>query len=662
MTVKLRSDNHQTFLHTTTILALTLLAFGLRLTMLDRFSMRGDEAFDVLIASQSLAAIIDQLRTVHPYPPLFYMGFHHWLKMAGSHELAARFAAAGFATVIVPIIYALGRQLFGRRVGLIAALLAVVNPFIQWWGQDTHFFACILALVALLYAAALRFWKSDHPTGVPGGQRPDRLGQTTALYVVVALLCFFTYYFSLFAWGALNLVAVVYTLRGRWSRWLIYHWWGAQLLVILLYLPWLLYSLPFTATFVQPWVNPARPGDILWRTLTAFSLGYTEHFFAWARGAIPWLAGFSAVIFVLGIGLSWKRPALRSAMAVTLTLIFAPLAVIYLASFNRPLYDEKYVIILLPLYLVVLAVGIRELTRRWRPAGQLVGVAVVVLMSFATFQYQFNLNAAKSPDWREALGYVHHQARPGDVIIRNFPEPSVLYYNDGELPVMLIPSNARPSPAQTAAEMERAMAAYDRVWLVPLIRPWWDPDGSTPVWLDRHADRVDQTFFRGVHVALYLTPSSWLSAMTPQPVTLAEGVQLLGFRMADGADGQHLVLSPGDTLHLSLYWQADGRTDTAYTVFTHLAAPDGQVYGQWDNPPVRGTYPTTEWQPGDRIVDQYEIPIDAAAPAGDYQLLVGMYDPVCGARLPVLAGHTTGDAEGTQARDHIVLDQEIAVQ
>jgi hypothetical protein len=39
-----------------------------------------------------------------------------------------------------------------------------------------------------------------------------------------------------------------------------------------------------------------------------------------------------------------------------------------------------------------------------------------------------------------------------------------------------------------------------------------------------------------------------------------------------------------------------------------------------------------------------------------------MYDPVSGARLPVLAGHTAGDAEGTQARDHIVLDQEMAVQ
>ena len=77
------------------------------------------------------------------------------------------------------------------------------------------------------------------------------------------------------------------------------------------------------------------------------------------------------------------------------------------------------------------------------------GVAVVVLMSFATFQYQFNENAAKSPDWREALAYIHHQARPGDLIIHNFPESAVLYYNDGELPIKLIPSNARPSPAQT---------------------------------------------------------------------------------------------------------------------------------------------------------------------------------------------------------------------
>jgi hypothetical protein len=376
-----------------------------------------------------------------------------------------------------------------------------------------------------------------------------------------------------------------------------------------------------------------------------------------APAATIWLPGFFAALAIIGIILGWRRTTYRQAVVLTLSLILVPLSVIYLASFHRPIFDEKLTIFLLPLYLVLLSLAVVELARRWRWAGFLAGLVVLVTMLFANYQYVTNEDLAKSPAWREMMNYVNNRAQPGDLLVYNFPEPSVLYYNEKKLPIELIPDSAGLSTDEVSAHLEQAMAGYTRVWLVPLVRPWWDARGDAITLLDRRADRLDQRFFRGVHVNLYLTPPAWQSAMTPQPVTFAKDVRLLGFRLSGGEDeAQSLMLSPGAAPRLTLYWQADGPTDVPYTVFTHLVGPDGQLYGQWDNPPVWGTYPTTEWSPGENVVDHYEVPVNPDAPAGKYFLIVGLYDPLTGTRLPTL------DDKGQITGDSIQINETIIIQ
>jgi 4-amino-4-deoxy-L-arabinose transferase-like glycosyltransferase len=646
------------------MVVLTLAAFALRLYRLGHASLRGDEAFDVLFASQSLGELLYQFRFVQPYPPLFHTGLHFWLPVAGQSEFAIRFGAVLCATLVVPAVYALGSQLFDTRVGLVGALLAVANPFIHWWGQDAHFYAYLLATTSILNVIALRLWRSEGYPRFTSKEENERYGVLlSGLYILVALLSFLTHYFAYFTWGALNVVAVVETLRRRWSRQLVRRWWTAQVLVVILYLPWLILTIPVTSTYVEPWIQRVPPWEILWRDLVAFNLGYTWPLLLLGPGddlasaATKWLPGFFAALAIIGVILGWKRTTYRPAVILTLSLILVPLSVIYLTSFHRPIFDEKLTIFLLPLYLVLLSLAIVELTRHWRWVGLLAGLVVLVTMLFANYQYATDERFAKSPAWREMMDYVNKRAQPGDLLVYNFPEPSVLYYNEKKLPVELIPDSAGLSTDEISAHLEQTMAGYKRVWLVPLVRPWWDARGDPITLLDRHADRLDQRFFRGVHVNLYLTPPAWQSAMTPQPVTFAKGIRLLGFRLSGGKDEAHsLMLSPGDTLRLSLYWQADGPTDVPYTIFTHLVGPDGQIYGQWDNPPVWGTYPTTEWSPGENVVDHYEIPVNPDAPPGDYYLLVGLYEPVTGKRLPVL------DDEKRMTGDSIQINSTISIQ
>jgi len=114
------------------------------------------------------------------------------------------------------------------------------------------------------------------------------------------------------------------------------------------------------------------------------------------------------------------------------------------------------------------------------------------------------------------------------------------------------------------------------------------------------------------------------------PAQLGDSIRLAGYDLAQ---------SPRSNLQsqilLTLYWQSIDTISINYTVFTQLTGPDGQVWAQWDNPPQDGRYPTTAWAENDTVVDRYTLTLRAGAPAGEYRLLVGMYDPTTGERLPV---------------------------
>jgi 4-amino-4-deoxy-L-arabinose transferase-like glycosyltransferase len=135
----------------------------------------------------------------------------------------------------------------------------------------------------------------------------------------------------------------------------------------------------------------------------------------------------------------------------------------------------------------------------------------------------------------------------------------------------------------------------------------------------------------------------------PQPAQLGEAIRFLGF------DLEEEQVRAGDVLHLTLYWQCLAACDVSYTTFAHLLGGDSRIWGQKDSVPGSGTMPTTSWVSGEVIVDEYEIPVSADAPTGEYALEIGMYQAETGRRLPVY------DPAGQALGDRILLEIELAV-
>jgi hypothetical protein len=176
-------------------------------------------------------------------------------------------------------------------------------------------------------------------------------------------------------------------------------------------------------------------------------------------------------------------------------------------------------------------------------------------------------------------------------------------------------------------------------------------------WLDRHCDLRSQEQFGSLRLRLYLSPASFLEPGPPL-ARLGDAVQLKDYRLSyEGSP-----IKPGDVLHLTLYWQTDTQLDLSYNVFTHLLDPTGWIRGQQDNLPVGGTYPTTEWQPGEMIVDRYEIAISPDAPTGVYRLAVGLYDGMTLERLVVRDVVCEGCAVSAYvSEDRVFLPLEVSI-
>jgi hypothetical protein len=93
-------------------------------------------------------------------------------------------------------------------------------------------------------------------------------------------------------------------------------------------------------------------------------------------------------------------------------------------------------------------------------------------------------------------------------------------------------------------------------------------------------------------------------------------------------------LHPGDEVAVNLIWRALTPIDADYSVTVQLLSPQGQVYGQRDAFPLKGGAPTSSWTPGEVVDDAYRLALAPNVPAGEYQLIVAMYLPETGERLP----------------------------
>jgi hypothetical protein len=333
------------------------------------------------------------------------------------------------------------------------------------------------------------------------------------------------------------------------------------------------------------------------------------------------------LLFAFGL---WYGARAKRREAVLLTLwLFVPLAGTWAASLQRPIFTVRYVISASPSFYIFLGLGAVALARKWSWRAILAGFLVTVCLAgtaLSLVNYYASSEYTRTRGWREVVSYVESNAAEGDLLVQNYPDPSLSYYLRDRMPLIVLPERYGDPQKQIEQTLTDLTSQYRRIWFLPYPHPGWDPTGIVGHWLEHNTDLADEVELGSMRLEAYLPLYVSMRQMSPMQAQLGSSIRLLGYRLEGEA-------RPGSTLQLTLYWEALGSTETDYTVFTHLVGTGDAMLGQMDHQPLNGAAPTSTWTSGQRLADRYEIHIRDDAPTGNARLLVGMYDPATAERL-----------------------------
>lgn len=600
------------------LLCLLLLGFGLRLLDLYDAPIRGDEVFTIRYwMRQPLAVTLANNVMDDPHPPLIIGLYRGWSLLLGGDERVARFLPALANLVGIAGVYALGKRLGGRAVGLLAALLWAIHPFQLWHAQDARSYGVWAA------ANVLTVWLGLRAVGV-------RRRRDWALYVLAATAGAYVYYLELFTIAALSLwVVIVY-----WRQWAtLRRWVLANAAVGLLLAPWFLQPRLLTSSGYGGTTGGFNPGLLLTWFLPTLTFGET---LATGISGVVWPL---LLLVLVAAAVIWGRQDARRALLPVL-LILIPAGLLALVSLKLNVFTPRYVMSTIAGMLVLVAFAVVWLWRRGalaRLTGLAVAAAWVGLAGLSLAHYYGDY--AKAPPWPQLVAYLEAEARPDDLIVQAAADEAFNYYlNELDEPFdrKQLPANPRQSADEITALLDADLATHTRFWRVAQTFPDWPSYGIVERWLDEHMQRVTDTTVSGLRAQQYRRWPVAPEELSAEPLaTFGNVVRLRGVEIIpNNADQRKIVVL--------LYWEPLRPSDTPLAGSVQMIGPTNPATGaplwsQDDHAPQMGRADTTTWTVGEVYRDVYTLPV-LDVPAGRYELAARLYDPATGERLAVDGG------------------------
>ncbi len=531
------------------VLLVTLLAFAVRAVSLDAQSLWRDEVDALCYAYQFPYLTIQALRAapasdlhtpcacppppfrvsppptppttrlaqtltgmLHQNGPLYFFLLRGWVALVGTSEYGMRFLSLLGGVLAVPLTYALGRRLFSRWTGLVAALLMGVSPYQTWYAQEVKMYTLVTALVLLALYGLRRAVEGD-------GRRwwaAMVLATTLAIYLhILAALVIPVLMTCFFLWWPVA--------RRRWRGALV-----SLALLTLPYLPLLLWQLPQVFRVRETgfaYYPLATMGLIL---LGGWSVGV-------AGVGSPWGAWLMGGLALAGL-LLWRGRGERATPVVVAVWLVFPLLAVWLISLRQPLFTDRYMIWTAPAFYLLVGSGLEVLRRRlgiW-PAAAVLGIVLIVsganVARQAAVPMKTDFRAAAAyvarrgaplpeewqPRYRVYLPLILAAPRPPTRELLLFQIPHGRYTFDYYFPTGDyswadgLYTNYRDATGAyvldrraVASQMEGLVQGWDVIWLISSEPAMWDERGLVQGWLDENLEREDEAHFFGVDVYRY---------------------------------------------------------------------------------------------------------------------------------------------------------------
>lgn len=677
-----------------------------------------DEGSTWQTIQQSWSTLLADLFSPVSAYPLYHLFLKLWVALFGDSEWALRLPSAlvGAGAVVALYFAALELQAARRQGGsespastrplfaflsfpLVASLLLLTSPFAIWYAQEAKVYSLLLLFATLLIWSFLRALRLN----------------TWRAWLICALIALISV--------SIHRLAALLVIAAGWA-WLLTE--GRSYLGALsdrrratragaLPLQPLAFGVLLALSGGIVWAMvrglgsdraatgayiAADPLLGLWLTFVRFSVDRGPGDAPW-WGLLLW-----GLLFGLGLATLLRRLVRRNADSrsalVLLCFLFVPLTLFLIQLAFTRLYEARYVLLIYPAWLLLLAyplIAIRDWNIRagvQRNGNRVVRAAPFILLFVAAIvtnaavlvQPKLGLFSGDpvKEQYREAMRDLARRVHPDDLVVLHpaYLRPLYDYY------MPRLTADPPPAPAgfgnfkqgqehfgKQEWDMQRREAFQGRLRSFLLIAPDHAKTVDQPLEGDEYGlvgiyfqySQEQRTWpcgiwrFNGVHLLCQEAPEAYYTGDVPQPATpaqavFAENLQLLGYTLkATGPEGPG-VYRAGGTLPMTLFWDVAHPPAADYSVFLHLcqdcsvppAASD-------DGPPLNGYLPTSTWLPGKPARDDRSIPLPRDLPPGRYTLLLGLYRPgdaSPSARLPVIGANVI-------AGDRVALGEVIIV-
>jgi uncharacterized membrane protein len=141
-----------------------LVAIFLRFYRIDYQSLWMDELYTMNVASSnhSFSQIISEVNLRESYPYLYFFMMNTLFSLFGDTSVVARIPSVIFGILAVLMIYKVGKELYSKNVGLIAAALLTLNRYELYYSQEARAYTFYLLGLLISYYYFIKFIKESN--------------------------------------------------------------------------------------------------------------------------------------------------------------------------------------------------------------------------------------------------------------------------------------------------------------------------------------------------------------------------------------------------------------------------------------------------------------------------------------------------------------------
>ncbi len=372
-----------------------------------------DEAISIHQARLSLHDLFRNLYNGDRQPPLYHLTLWLTIRAFGHGEFAVRLPSLIGGTLVIPALYELGRELYDRRTGLIAAAFASVSPVLIWYAQEVRMyeFVALFGLLALL--TQLRVIR--HGTML-----------NWAAYILATAALLWSHYFGLLLVGVQQLVFVAVLVHrkrnGQPTGPLALGFAYSAAVLVMQLVPLLVFAHHQYQVTAGAAGSPSGTYDLLSFYSVLANMAWA--LWGYQPDATTVLLAAMWPLFLLGSLVLLGRGGSRQTMSLAAAAIALVGLLIAVSAFDRSLFELRNFLLLVPLVLLLIARLVTGWIRQPR-ARLLVAGGVVLTLIVGLADQQLNKANPRLFDFRSAIQDIRADAGPNSLVLF---EPSDMRY------------------------------------------------------------------------------------------------------------------------------------------------------------------------------------------------------------------------------------------